>query len=63
MLCIIDMETLCLYSKCRFYIKKACILEKIDKEEWPSMRERLKNSEVHKELKEMALEEPGCITD
>lgn len=63
MLCIIDMETLCLYSKCRFYISKACILEQIDRDGWPSLRERLRNSEVHKELKEMALEGPGCITD
>ena len=61
MLCIIDMETLCLYSKCRFYISKACILEQIDREGWPKLDERLKNGEVHEELKEMSIEGPGNI--
>ena len=61
MLCIIDMETLCLYNKCRYYITEACVLEQIDFEGWPKLDERLKNGEVQAGFKEMSLDGPGNI--
>ena len=60
-LCLIDKDYLCLQEKCRYYIKNECILQGIDSSGWPCIDERLKNGEVHRELKEMPLEGPGNI--
>ena len=61
-LCLIDKDYLCLQEKCRYYIKNECILQGIDRSGYPSLDERLKNGEVHKdEPREMPLEGPGNI--